>query len=64
MKRFTCTTFHFTCLMKRFTLHFTQQNSVFQQNYQPYYDYLLKMGRMDEEHAELEQLTLTLSETP
>ena len=50
--------------MKRFTLHSTQQNSAFQRNYQPYYDYLLKMGRMDEEHAELEQLTLTLSEAP
>ena len=37
----------------------TQQNIIFQQYYQSYYDYLLKMGRMDKERAVFEQLTLS-----
>ena len=35
-----------------------QQNSKFQHYYQSFCDYLLKIGRMDEEQAVLEQLTL------
>ena len=37
-------------------LHSTQQYIVFQRYYQSYCDYLLKMGRMDEEQAVFEQL--------
>ena len=35
-----------------------QQNSKFQQCYQSFCDYLLKIGRMDEKQAVFEQLTL------
>ena len=35
------------------------KNIIFQQYYQSYCDYLLKMGRMDEEQAVFEQLTLS-----
>ena len=45
--------------IKRFELHSTKQNIIFQQYYQSYCDYLLKMGRMDEEQAVFEQLTLS-----
>ena len=34
-----------------------QQNIIFQQYYQPYCDYLLKMGCMDEEQVLFEQST-------
>ena len=40
--------------IKRFELHTTQQNIVFQYYYQSYCDYLLKMGCIDEEQAVLE----------
>ena len=40
-------------------LHSTQQNIIFQHYYQSYCDYLSKMGRMDEEQAVFEQLTLS-----
>ena len=43
---------------KRFESHSTQQNIIFQHYYKSYCDYLLKMGRMDEEQAVSEQLTL------
>ena len=43
---------------KTFESHSTQQN-IFQQYYQSYCNYLLKMGRMDEEQAVFEQLTLS-----
>ena len=32
-------------------LHSTQQNFIIQHYYQSYCNYLLKMGRMDKEHA-------------
>ena len=38
--------------------HSTQQNIIFEHYCQSYYDYLLKMGRMDEEQDVLEQLIL------
>ena len=44
--------------IKRFESHSTKQNIV-QQYYQSYCHYLLKMGRMDEEQAIFEQLTLS-----
>ena len=42
---------------KTFESHSTQENIIFQQYYQWHCDYLLKMGRMDEEQAVFEQLT-------
>ena len=45
--------------IKRFESHSTQQNIIFQHYDQTYCDYLLKMGRMDEEQAVFEQLTLS-----
>ena len=36
--------------MKRFESHSTQQHIIFQHYYQSYCDYLLKMGRMDEDY--------------
>ena len=45
-------------LIKRFESHSTQENIIFQHYYQPYCDYLLKMGPMDEEKAVFQQLTL------
>ena len=40
-------------------LHSTQENNIFQHFSQSYFDYLSKMGRMDEEQAVFEQLTLS-----
>ena len=45
--------------MKRFESYSTQQNVIFQHYYKSYCDYLLKMGRMDEEQAVAEPLTLS-----
>ena len=45
--------------MKRFELHSTKQNIIFQQYYQSYCNYLLKTGRMDEEQAVFEKLTFS-----
>ena len=44
--------------IKRFESHSLQQNIIFQHYYQSCCDYLLKMGRMDDAQAVIEQLTL------
>ena len=41
------------------SLHSTKQNIIFQHYYQPYCDYLLKMGCIDKEQAIFEQLCLS-----
>ena len=45
--------------MKHFESHSAKQNIIFQQYYQSYCDYLLKMDRMNEEQAAFEQVTLS-----
>ena len=45
--------------IKRFKSQSTQQNIIFQHYYQSYCDYLLKMGRMDEQLVIFEQLTVS-----
>ena len=45
--------------VKRFESHSTQQNIILQHCYRSYCDYLLKIGRMDEEQAVFEQLNLS-----
>ena len=46
-------------ILKRFELSFTLQNTIFQQYYQSYCNYLLKLGYMDERQAVFEQSTLS-----
>ena len=38
-------------LLKRFESNFTQQNTIFQQYYQSYCNYLLRIDTIDEEQA-------------
>ena len=45
--------------VKRFESHSIQQNIILQHCYRSYCDYLLKIGRMDEEQAAFEQLNLS-----